>query len=246
MLRMDFHTLITIIMQHLKAADITQVDLLYYIFESFIEDEHTDFVFDNGQVCHWINGRQRISSKIVSFYMLPEHQELMKQDFINKLYPIICDLGKLASDTKHLLIQDCSISDYEKNRLLELYNDVENVAIAEFLCSCFLFGISRPFKKATKSGTPASPNITDIILTTDIPKPIKDFINRDDDISAIETLLQQHSTIFITGLPGIGKSELAKQFAKEHKKDYTNILYLEYTGSFYEIIAEGTRFFHAL
>ena len=225
-------------MQHLKAADITQVDLLYYIFESFIEDEHTDFVFDNGQVCHWINGRQRISPKIVSFYMLPEHQELMKQDFINKLYPIICDLGKLASDTKHLLIQDCSISDYEKNRLLELYNDVENVAIAEFLCSCFLFGISRPLKKATKSGTPASPNITDIILTTDIPKPIKDFINRDDDISAIETLLQPHTTLFITGLPGIGKSELAKQFAKEHKKDYTNILYLEYTGSFYEMIAD--------
>ena len=133
----------------------------------------------------------------------------MKQDFINKLYPIICDLEKLASDTKNLLIQDCSISDYEKNRLLELYNDVEDIAIAEFLCSCFLFGISRPFKKATKSGTPASPTITDIILTTDIPKPVKDFINRKDDISAIETLLQQRTTLFITGLPGIGKSELA-------------------------------------
>ena len=238
MLRMDFHTLIAIIMKYLKAADITQVDLLYYIFESFIEDEHTDFVFDNGQVCHWINGRQRISPKIVSFYVSLEHQELMKQDFINKLYPIICDLGKLASDTKNLLIQDCSISDYEKNRLLELYNDVEDIAIAEFLCSCFLFGISRPFKKATKSDTPASPTIADIILTTDIPKPVKDFINRKDDISAIETLLQQHKTLFITGLPGIGKSELAKQYAKEYKKDYTNILYLEYTGSFYEMIAD--------
>ena len=43
MLRMDFHTLIAIIMKYLKAVDITQVDLLYYIFESFIEDEHTDF-----------------------------------------------------------------------------------------------------------------------------------------------------------------------------------------------------------
>ena len=49
--------------------------------------------------------------------------------------------------------------------------------------------------------------------------------------------MQQHTTLFITGMPGIGKSELAKQFAKEHKKDYTNILYLEYTGNFYEMIA---------
>lgn len=214
MLRMDFHTLIAIIMKHLKAADITQVDLLYYIFESFIEDEHTDFVFDNGQVCHWINGRQRISPKIVNFYVSPKHQQLMKQDFINKLYPIICDLGKLASDTKNLLIQDCSISDYEKNRILERYNDVEDTVIADFLCSCFLFEISRPFIKSTKNSRSASPSIADIILTTDIPKPVKDFINREDDISNVVALLQLHKTLFITGLPEIGKSELAKQYAK--------------------------------
>lgn len=238
MLRLDFHTMITIIMQHLKAADITQVDLLYYIFEAFIEDEHTDFVFDNGQVCHWINGRQRISPKIVSFYVIPEHQELMKGNFINKLFPIISDLGKLASDTKNLLIQDCSISDYEKNRLLGLYNDVDDIAIAEFFCFCFLFGISRAFIKATKNSRFASPDIHNVILSTDVPKPIKDFISRDDDISAVSALLQQHKTLFITGLPGIGKSELAKQYAKEHKKDYTNILYMEYTGSFYEMIAD--------
>ena len=238
MLRLDFHTMITTIMQHLKATDITQVDLLYYIFEAFIEDEHTDFVFDNGQVCHWINGRQRISPKIVSFYVSPEHQELMKQDFINNLFSIISDLGKLASDTKKLLIQDCSISDYEKNRLLKLYNDVDEFAISEFLCSCFLFGISRAFIKTTKNSTAASPNITDIILMTDVPKPIKGFISRDNDISAVSALLQQHKALFITGLPGIGKSELAKQYAKEHKKNYTNILYLEYTGSFYEMIAD--------
>jgi len=237
MLRLDFHTMITTIMQHLKATDITQVDLLYYIFETFIEDEHTDFVFDNGQVCHWINGRQRISPKIVSFYV-SLHQELMKEDFINKLFPIISDLGKLASDTKKLLIQDCSISDYEKNRLLELYNDVDGFAIAKFLCSCFLFGISRAFIKTTKNSTAASPDIADVILATDVPKPIKYFINRDDDISVFSALLQQHKTLFITGLPGIGKSELAKQYAKEHKKDYTNILYMEYTGSFYEMIAD--------
>lgn len=39
-------------------------------------------------------------------------------------------------------------------------------------------------------------------------------------------------------MPGIGKNELVKQYAKEHKKDFTNILYLEYTGNFYEMIAD--------
>lgn len=218
MLRLDFHTMITTIMQHLKATDITQVDLLYYIFEAFVEDEHTDFVFDNGQVCHWINGRQRISPKIVSFYVSPEHQELMKADFVNKLFPLISDLGKLASDTNNLLIQDCSISDYEKNRLLELYNDVDDIAIAEFLCSCFLFGISRAFIKTTKNSSPTSPDIADVILTTEIPKPIKDFISRDDDVSAVSNLLQQHRTLFITGLPALEKANLPNNMPKNIRK----------------------------
>ena len=33
------------------------------------------------------------------------------------------------------------------------------------------------------------------------------------------------------GIPGIGKSELAKAYAKKHKKDYTNIIYINYSGN---------------
>ena len=210
-------------------------DIYKLNFDSNLPDDlygEFQFVYDG------LQNVMRSESDEVQVNVTKKTYKLIKSTKQLDYYPIICDLGKLASDTKNLLIQDCSISDYEKSRLLELYNDVEDIAIAEFLCSCFLFGISRPFKKATKSGTPVSPTIADIILTTDIPKPVNDFINRDDDISAIETLLQQHTTLFITGMPGIGKSELAKQFAKEHKKDYTNILYLEYTGNFYEMIAD--------
>lgn len=210
-------------------------DIYKLNFDSNLPDDlygEFQFVYDG------LQNVMRSESDEVQVNVTKKTYKLIKSTKQLDYYPIICDLGKLASDTKNLLIQDCSISDYEKSRLLELYNDVEDIAIAEFLCSCFLFGISRPFKKATKSGTPVSPTIADIILTTDIPKPVNDFINRDDDISAIETLLQQHTTLFITGMPVIGKSELAKQFAKEHKKDYTNILYLEYTGNFYEMIAD--------
>ena len=40
------------------------------------------------------------------------------------------------------------------------------------------------------------------------------------------------------GIPGIGKSELAKAYAKEHKKEYTNILYLSYSGSLKKDISD--------
>ena len=43
--------------------------------------------------------------------------------------------------------------------------------------------------------------------------------------------------MFISSIPGIGKSELAKAYAKQHKTDYTNIVHLYYTGSLCEDIA---------
>ena len=36
--------------------------------------------------------------------------------------------------------------------------------------------------------------------------------------------------MFLHGIAGIGKSELAKAYAKQYKKEYTNILYIIYSG----------------
>lgn len=43
-------------------------------------------------------------------------------------------------------------------------------------------------------------------------------------------MLCDHGKVFLQGIAGIGKSELAKAYAKQHNKEYTNILYLAYTG----------------
>ena len=39
-------------------------------------------------------------------------------------------------------------------------------------------------------------------------------------------------------LAGIGKSELAKAYAKQYMKHYTNILYVEYTGNLHQDITD--------
>ncbi len=91
--------------------------------------------------------------------------------------------------------------------------------------------------KANLKASEISPTIEDVIITTTIPKPVKTYIDREEALAAITTLLEEHSTLFLHGIPGIGKSELIKAYCKAHKKDYTNILFLEYTGSLYEMIA---------
>ena len=46
----------------------------------------------------------------------------------------------------------------------------------------------------------------------------------------LHELLIDHSKVFLHGIPGIGKSELAKIYAKQYSKEYTNILYMNYVG----------------
>ena len=40
----------------------------------------------------------------------------------------------------------------------------------------------------------------------------------------------KYSKVFLYGIAGIGKSELAKAYAKTYRKEYANILYLMYSG----------------
>ena len=48
----------------------------------------------------------------------------------------------------------------------------------------------------------------------------------------------ENSKVFLYGIAGIGKSELAKAYAKQYKKYYTNILYAEYTGDLYQSVTD--------
>lgn len=239
MTRLDFHSISAILLNHLKAADISQIDYMYYIFASFINDDNTDLIFDNGLVCHWIKGKMRINPKIVQYYISQEHIELMKSDLQNELFPFISDVSKTASGIKALLVLDTSISDTEKIRIAEYYVDESDSSIANFLAETLVFGISRVFVKAgATASVDTSPMIEDLIITTSIPKPVKTFAERTIELVELHELLLSNSPVFLTGIPGIGKSELAKQYIKLHQKNYTNILYLEYTESLYEMIAD--------
>lgn len=112
-------------------------------------------------------------------------------------------------------------------------------AYASFIAEVLLFGMSRTFVKFdAKASDGTSPLIDDIILTTLLPKPIKTFVGREKESEELHELLEEHQTLFMQGVAGIGKSELIKQYIKLHRKEYTNILFLDYSGSLYEMVAD--------
>jgi tetratricopeptide (TPR) repeat protein len=238
MIRLDFHSVSTILMDNQKNTDISQIDFMYQLFAAFMNDESTNFDFDNGLVCHWLKGEVRVSPKIINYYIPKAHHQLMYNDMINEVFPFISDPASVTLAIKELLIADVSISETERERLLGFLSADTSECYAAFIAETLIFGMSRCFVNAGNGAKNSSPLIDDIILTTNLPTPARTFVAREAELTDIEELLSANRLVFLTGIPGIGKSEVAKAYMKAQKKYYTNILYLEYIGSFYEMIAD--------
>lgn len=82
-----------------------------------------------------------------------------------------------------------------------------------------------------------SPDLSDILMSNRLPSANRYFIGRKEELKAVAKALQEHNPVFITGTAGIGKSELAKIYAKKNEKKYTNIIHLFYGGDLKKCIA---------
>lgn len=67
------------------------------------------------------------------------------------------------------------------------------------------------------------------------------FIGRERELNAIHEKLQENPKLFLSGIGGIGKSELAKNYAIRYKDNYDTILYATYTGSWMMLINDDSH-----
>ncbi|RHH38510.1 tetratricopeptide repeat protein [Lachnospiraceae bacterium TM07-2AC] len=214
-----------------------QIDLLYELFEGFLEEESSqDFDFDNGLVCRWFNGQARISPRISGYYLHTDNRNRLADDIETNILPLMCDSAMAIQEIYKILIQDGTISDQKKEQLTQDYPCHTSEEQAAFLASVLCFGMERTFvkrnaatKKLLAAGT-LSPVISDFVYNGEVPKACAHFCGRNQELSTLHELISEKRIIFLQGIAGIGKSELAKAYARAYRKDYTNILYLTYSG----------------
>ena len=63
-----------------------------------------------------------------------------------------------------------------------------------------------------------------------LPSISPDFVGRDAEIRQIAESLQKNNALYITGIGGIGKSTLVKNYIARYRTEYDVIAYLEYDG----------------
>lgn len=64
------------------------------------------------------------------------------------------------------------------------------------------------------------------------------FLGREGELDQIERVLQEHNALFLHGMGGIGKSELARQYAWSHQAEYDTILFLSCKAKLKETLAD--------
>ena len=62
-------------------------------------------------------------------------------------------------------------------------------------------------------------------LKSSLPNVSGFFTGRDSEIEEIHKRLQENNILFLSGIGGIGKSELAKHYAKKHEREYDAIIF---------------------
>ena len=233
--RCDFASVIAVIRADLLEDSLgNQTDFVEDLFGSYLAE--TETVFDMGLVSKWLNGLAKPSPAIGSFYQKRSHRKDLEITFLDVILPNLSDSAMVVQNVYALLLGDVSISESKKAELCEKYPCETKEQEAAFLADVLLFGLTRPFVKRDirKPQLPPagslSPVLADYIIDDGLPKPCPYFCGREKELAELHAALIEHDKVFLNGIPGIGKSEIAKAYAKEHRKEYTNILYIPYTG----------------
>ena len=237
--RCDFSSVISSIKKYIsESREISQIDLLYELFDTFTKDsQNIDYVFDNGLVCRWFKGVSKISPQITRYYTDHRKRKCLSDDIEENILPMMYDSDMAVQEIYDLIVFDATISDGAKQRLTSGYPFSNSEEKADFLCSVLCFSMERNFikreagNKKLTSGKALSPVVKDYLFGADAPKPCRYFCGRERELSELHFMLNEHSKVFLQGIPGIGKSELAKAYAQNFKKEYTNIIYINYSGN---------------
>ncbi|MBR1443940.1 MAG: ATP-binding protein, partial [Firmicutes bacterium] len=212
-----------------------KTDLIYALFGSFLSsDECKGYVPDYTSVSRWLSGKRDLPIELKAYYD-STHKENLRADIENNIYPETTDYPKLSAELKNLIMSDVSISSAKREYFSNMYlsSQQDEKAAIEFLTEIIYFSLNR----SNTIQEEKSVSVKDIILNCKPPKPCKYFSGRSEELENLHTLLADNDKIFVQGIAGIGKSEFVKAYADIYKKDYTNIIYLVYSGNLRNDIA---------
>jgi len=234
--RFDFSSISRVLLDQRKPESFTAVEYYKTLFDyAFSQQNIIINEPDESDISKIISGQRNVPRDIGCIYQCPEHYQKLK-NAVTRLLEEVFDSRFVVEQLCDLLIDDRTLSEEMRRSILTQKEDA-----AQFIASCIVMSLSRSFIPKSKTGKRAdakSFELSDFLYDCNYPAVNRVFLGREAELAIIHERLQSEQCLFLHGIGGIGKSELAKQYGKQFKKEYEHVLYLRYAGSLRETICK--------
>lgn len=139
-----------------------------------------------------------------------------------------------------------TFADYNFNCNSEIFKDI-NPKVIPLIEDLFRHTICSAVKNRYQSAKELIKKLDEAIEFTEpketflrkrIPSATDFFVGRDEEIISIHQKLQENNILFLNGIGGIGKSELAKYYAIEYSNEYDAIIFAPFVSDIQSLIID--------
>ena len=243
----DFISVTDILMNNMgSSVTMHYNNLLNMLFGSYLANAHL-YAFERPVTSKLHSGKIRIDPALSEFYVNADRSVMCRD--IKELLQYIFDKPNTYKELYELIQYDDSLSvPMRKNvlgRVSAQYSD--DASLVNMIYEAVYIAVTRQYENSG-DGYVVLRYATDISLMNDVlfansefVPPCKHFCGRSKELDELHAVVSDNSTVIITGVAGIGKSELVRAYAKEHRKEYQYFGYYFYGGSLKDIIANVVR-----
>lgn len=210
-------------------SSLPQVEFAVHLFDTFFYSDVL-YDFDAASVSRWIKGTAPVTSVLKQYYMTDDHADLIGKDIMKYFLKKFVDLDMTVQNIVDLVMNDMSISERKRHELMQGSDSESDTDKCDMLGRVVYFTLERKQISQNELAAARSESVHDRVIGMEVPSPCKYFCGRDKELSEFHEIVKFNSKVFLTGIPGIGKSEFIKAYAKQYRKEFSDILYLNYSG----------------
>ncbi len=239
----DFINVTDTLMRNMgSSAAIYYNNLLNLLFGSYLAEMHL-YEFDRPTAAKLHKGIIRVTPEMSEFYLNADRSVLCSD--IKELLQYIFDKSNLYKELYELIQFDDSLSVPIRKEVLSRVTAqyMDDNSLINLIYEVVYVAVTRQYTKdengyiAMSYSAMLSPVSDALFSNSEYVPPCKHFCGRSKELDELHAVVSDNSTVIITGVAGIGKSELVRAYAKEHRKEHQYFGYYFYGGSLKDIIA---------
>lgn len=239
----DFQNVTDTLMRNLASSTtVYYINLLNTLFAAYLADAHI-YQFERFTSAKLHSGTIRVSPEMSEFYLNADREVLCRD--ITELLPYIFDQPNTYKELYDLIQYDDTLSAPLRKEILTRVpaQYADKSSLVDMIYEAVFIAVTRQYEKADKGyiasryAAGAVPFKDALFANSEFIAPCRHFCGRDAELAELHSLIENNSTVIVTGLAGIGKSELVRAYVQQHKTEYVHFGYYFYKDSLKTIIA---------